>query len=580
MEENKTILICGATGFIGRNLLDYYYKQNKYKIKATHFKRPAVEGYDGVEWINCDLRDSKQVQEAVNGVDIILQFAATTTGAKDIVSKPYIHVTDNAVINSLLLREAFEQGIEHFIFPSCTIMYQKSETAIKESDFNPSEEIQSFYYGAGYTKIYLEKMCEFYARLGKTKHTVIRHSNMYGPYDKYDLEKSHVFGATITKVMTSKDGKVNVWGTGEEKRDLLYVEDLVDFIDVAINKQTTSYELVNVGLGKGIKIKDLVYKIVKHSERNLEIIHDLTKPTVPTSLYLDCSRAKELFDWEPKHTLDEGIKKTIEWYKENKIKTTAVIIQSRDRTELLKNTIQMLYDNCISTDNFDIIVVIDDDQIEQYSSIKELYPDTIWLYSKYQLNSWANLKQIQNNFIKENNYYFIWAICDDVYGLKHGWDVAIKKKKHYFKDDLFTMYQSNEGRNINNIYESMFCSPDYTLTLDKDISKNVWMYCEMLPISTKKWIDFMTPIYENGEYGTQHELLTGLIVGLLKRNYNIERLIKCDLYWDDLYSIGGSSHIIDTNCGLKREESFDLLQKNQFKKILPIVEKMYKEIKK
>ena len=53
-------------------------------------------------------------------------------------------------------------------------------------------------------------MCEFYSRLGKTKHTVIRHSNMYGPYDKYDLEKSHVFGATITKVMTSQDGKINV----------------------------------------------------------------------------------------------------------------------------------------------------------------------------------------------------------------------------------------------------------------------------------------------------------------------------------------------------------------------------------
>ena len=313
----KNILICGATGFIGRNLLDYYYNQGNYNIRAIHFKRPIVEGYDEVEWVNCDLRDPKQVQEVVKGIDIILQFAATTTGAKDIVSKPYIHVTDNAVINSLLLREAFEQDIKHFVIPSCTIMYQKSEVAIKESDFNPSEEIQSFYFGAGYTKVYLEKMCEFYSRLGKTKHTVIRHSNMYGPYDKYDLEKSHVFGATITKVMTSKDGKVNVWGIGEEKRDLLYVSDLVDFIDLALNKQTTPYELFNVGIGEGIRIKDLVSKIIYHSGRNLEIVHDLSKPSLPTSLFLDCSRAEELLDWKPKHTLDNGIIKTLNWYKDN-----------------------------------------------------------------------------------------------------------------------------------------------------------------------------------------------------------------------------------------------------------------------
>jgi len=313
----KNILICGATGFIGRNLLDYYYKQGGYNIRAIHHQRPALEGYDGVEWVKCDLKNPKQVQEVMIGIDIIMQFAATTSGAKDILDKPYIHVTDNAVINSLLLREAFEQKIEHFIFPSCTIMYQKSEIAIKELDFNPLEEIQSFYFGAGYTKIYLEKMCEFYSRLGKTKHTVIRHSNMYGPYDKYDLEKSHVFGATITKVMTSENGKINVWGTGEEKRDLLYVEDLIDFIDLAINKQTTPYELFNVGLGEGIKIKDLVHKIVKYSERDLEIVHDLSKPTIPASLFLDCSLAKEKFNWKPKHTLDEGIIKTLDWYKNN-----------------------------------------------------------------------------------------------------------------------------------------------------------------------------------------------------------------------------------------------------------------------
>jgi nucleoside-diphosphate-sugar epimerase len=246
-----------------------------------------------------------------------MQFAATTTGAKDIVSKPYIHVTDNAVMNSLLLREAFEQGVEHFIFPSCTVMYQKSNKALKESDYCPSDEILPFYYGAGHTKVYLENMCKFYAKLGKTKHTVMRHSNIYGPHDKYDLEKSHVTGATITKVMTSKTGKVVVWGTGEESRDLLYVEDLMNFIDLAIKNQNSSFELFNVGLGKPIKIKDLVKKVVECSGKDLKIENDLSKPSVPTSLFLDCTYANEKLGWKPKHTLEQGLQKAIGWYKEN-----------------------------------------------------------------------------------------------------------------------------------------------------------------------------------------------------------------------------------------------------------------------
>ena len=313
----KTILICGATGFIGKNLLDFYSKKN-YKIRATYFRREPVDGYPNVEWVRCDLRNPSEIKSVMESVDIVMQFAATTTGAKDIVSKPYIHVTDNAVMNSLLLREAFEQNIEHFIFPSCTIMYQKSEKALKETDFDLSQEIQSFYYGAGHTKVYLEKMCEFYAGFKRNKHTVMRHSNMYGPHDKYDLEKSHVTGATITKVMTNKDGVINVWGTGEEKRDLLYIEDLISFIDLALTKQDDYYKLYNVGIGKGIKIKHLVEKVIECSGKELKIQHDLTKPSVPTSLFLDCSKAKEELGWQPEHTLEQGLSKTIEWYKKNK----------------------------------------------------------------------------------------------------------------------------------------------------------------------------------------------------------------------------------------------------------------------
>ena len=122
----KTILICGATGFIGKNLVHHYSKNKDYKIKAVYNQRPPYQ-VENVSWVKCDLRDPNSVKAVLKDVDIIMHFAATTTGAKDIVSKPYIHVTDNVIMTSYLLREAFEQGIEHFIFPSCTIMYQKSE---------------------------------------------------------------------------------------------------------------------------------------------------------------------------------------------------------------------------------------------------------------------------------------------------------------------------------------------------------------------------------------------------------------------------------------------------------------------
>lgn len=313
----KNMLICGATGFIGRNLLDYFYKQGTYKIRAIHFNRPSIEGYNGVEWVRADLKNPDTVKQVLDGIDIVLQFAATTSGSKDIITRPYIHVTDNAIMNSLLLRECYEQGIKHFIFPSCTVMYQPSSCALAEGDFNGGDELFPTYFGVGNTKVYIEKMCEFFSRLGKTKHTVMRHSNMYGPHDKYDLERSHMFGATITKVMTSQDGKVNVWGTGEEARDLLYVEDLVEFVDLAIQNQETPYELFNVGLGEASQVKEVVKKIVKHSGRNLEIVHDLTKPTIPTSLFLDCNKAKEMLGWEPKTNLEDGIIKTLNWYKNN-----------------------------------------------------------------------------------------------------------------------------------------------------------------------------------------------------------------------------------------------------------------------
>jgi GDP-L-fucose synthase len=311
----KKILICGATGFIGRNLVEYFAKKDSIEVYAVWHKRASFE-IGKVTWVHGDLRNAEDVERLVKGMDIIVQAAATTSGSKDIVNRPYIHVTDNAVMNSLLLRAAFDYHVENFVFFSCTVMYPSSDKALSETDFDASEELHARYFGVGWTKVYVEKMCEFFSRMGRTKHTVIRHSNIYGPHDKYDLERSHVFGATVTKVMNAED-KIVVWGTGEEERDLLHADDLVQFVEKAINKQDSLYELFNCGLGKAVSIRQLVKTMVRLSEKEIKIKHDLSQPTIKTSLFLDCEKAKRLLDWSPDVDLETGIQRTLQWYREN-----------------------------------------------------------------------------------------------------------------------------------------------------------------------------------------------------------------------------------------------------------------------
>ncbi|MCK4815931.1 NAD-dependent epimerase/dehydratase family protein, partial [bacterium] len=204
----------------------------------------------------------------------------------------------------------------HVVFFSCATMYQSRDTPVKETDFDANEEMYPSYFGVGWTKVYIEKMCEFYSRIGNTKYTVIRHSNIYGPYDKFDLEKSHVFGATMTKVMTAENGgKIVVWGAGEEERDLLYVSDLVNFVELAIDKGESKFELYNAGYGSSVSVNDLVKKIIASSGKDLKIEYDLTKPNIKTKLCLDIAKAKNSLGWFPEVSLDEGIQKTMNWYR-------------------------------------------------------------------------------------------------------------------------------------------------------------------------------------------------------------------------------------------------------------------------
>ena len=215
-----------------------------------------------------DLTNKNDVQRIITDYDVLIQMASITSGSKDVVNSPFIHIPDNAIMNSLILKTVFDKKIKNLVFPSCSIMYESRKEAHNEKSFKLSGKIEKNYFGGAWNKIYIEKMCEFYSNLGVTKFSVIRHSNVYGPYDKYDLEKSHVFGASITKVLKNKNGVFKLWGDGQEGRDLIYVEDLNRLIKNMIEKQEKPYELICAGSGYTIPIIQLVKKIISMSGKN------------------------------------------------------------------------------------------------------------------------------------------------------------------------------------------------------------------------------------------------------------------------------------------------------------------------
>jgi nucleoside-diphosphate-sugar epimerase len=312
------ILICGGTGFIGKNILLNLLKNKKFKMYATYYKSKPIKN-SNINWIKVDLRNFNSCLVATKNMDIVLQCAATTSGSSDIINHPYLHVTDNAVMNSYLLRACYQNNIKHFIFFSCTVMYKNSKKPLSEEQVE-EDKIFNNYYGVGHTKLYIEKICKFYSKISNVKFSIIRHSNIYGPFDKFNIQKGHFLSSSIYKVLKQKGNHVDIYGDGQEKRDFLFTDDLINFIKLVINKQKSPYEIFNCSYGKSFKIIDILRKIIFLCNSRKKINKLKNKRSLKINILVNSGKAKKLLGWVPKTKLDLGLKKTIEWFDKNSIK--------------------------------------------------------------------------------------------------------------------------------------------------------------------------------------------------------------------------------------------------------------------
>lgn len=308
------VVVLGATGFVGRNVAQALADDPKFSVKAVRHRRPAWD-HPRLAWIEADLTDASDVARALTDADVVVHAAAATAGAGANIADPLALVVDNQVMNARVFAGAHRAGVAHVVWFSCSIMYASSERPLRETDYDPAVPLHPAYRGAGATKVYFERMAEWYAGLGKTKFTALRHSNVYGPHDKYDLGRSHFFGATVTKVLTARDGKIDLWGAGTEGRDLIHVDDLVAAVRACVERQPGPFGLYNIGTGSAIPVGRIAERVVAASGRKLDVARDASKPSIPVTIALDCARARDELGWRPTIDLDDGIARTLAWWR-------------------------------------------------------------------------------------------------------------------------------------------------------------------------------------------------------------------------------------------------------------------------
>ena len=311
--SNKKILVTGGAGFVGTNLLLTLLEKGV-RIRATIHKKPPQINNSKIEFIKADLTNPSDCKKVVEGVDLVFMCAANTSGAAVIENTPMIHVTPNVIMNALMLQEAHKAGVKKFLFISSNTVYPLTDYAVKEDDVNYT--FYEKYFPVGWMKLFTEKMCEMYSTKIKNPMItiVVRPGNIFGPYDDFDWESSHVIPALIRKVV-ERHNPLEVWGDGHDIKDFIYVEDLVDGLLLAMEK-INKFDQINIGAGNPISIRTVLNTIIEtESFKNPRIVFNTSKPTMIHIRLINIDKAKKILGFMPKTSLDIGIKKTVDWFK-------------------------------------------------------------------------------------------------------------------------------------------------------------------------------------------------------------------------------------------------------------------------
>ena len=318
MFKDARVLVAGGAGFVGANTIIRLLAEGA-RIRATIHRKDPVIIDKRIDYVHGDLTRPEDCRKAVEGMDYVFMCAANTSGAAVIATTPLVHVTPNIVMNSQLLEAAYFARVKKFIWLSSNAAYPPSgDRPVKEDELFDGDPYET-YFGVAWMKRYTEVLCRMYSQKLKNPMTtvVLRPSNIYGPFDDYEFETSHVMAALIRRVVERHD-PFEVWGTGDDVRDWIYIDDFIDAMMLAAQSIDT-YNPLNIGLGEGHTVKEALQMMLEiDGFTKARVQFNTSRPSMIPIRLIDTSKAAAILGFKARTGLREGIRKTIAWYRQNR----------------------------------------------------------------------------------------------------------------------------------------------------------------------------------------------------------------------------------------------------------------------
>lgn len=307
--KGKSILVAGGTGLVGSNLTRRFITIGA-DVLSTYFSKEPV--FFKQQYKKFDFTRFEDCVEATSGIDYVIICAAQVFGAKIMKENPTASVLPNLKINAGLLEACSLNNVEKVVFISSSTVYQEAYYPIMEDQLDLNKPPYDLYFGVGWVNRYIEQLAKFYVKKYDLKIGIVRPTNIYGPYDKFDDEKSHVIPALI-KLALKKETPYVVWGEGYTVRDFIYVEDFVDDILNILNRYCVC-DPINIGSGEALSVRTAAKTILDVCGHNVTPEYDETKPGAIPYRMLSTTKYESIFGKRKRVSFIEGIKKTVDWY--------------------------------------------------------------------------------------------------------------------------------------------------------------------------------------------------------------------------------------------------------------------------